>query len=215
MLASAIISAGIAGYNAVSSKRAKNAADRTLGALNAENASNYYSDYYRGALENDSTRAYLKRLDQAMNRQNRTLDNSIVSTGATNENALAQRQAKNEVMSGAMGQAVAAEDARKQGLKDRYFQNKKNLTINQMNMDQQYRAQQQQNLAQLAEGISQAAGAYAMYGDWDTNKPKSSGGRGPGSESNSGRGGGASHSGSGYGGPKRPSGGHFGKVGLN
>lgn len=162
-IAAAAISTGVAVRNSIAARKSKAAADRTIGGLNAENASNYYADYYRGALTSDSARAYLKRLDAAMGRQNRALDNSIVSTGATNENALAQRQAKNEVMGGAMAQAVAAEDARKDRTRQNYFNTKKNLTLAQMQADQNYENQKSANLSQIAGAISQAASAYGMY----------------------------------------------------
>lgn len=162
-IAAAAATTGAAVYNGIQAKKSKRAADRTIGGLKAENASDYYADYYRGALDNDETRAYLKRLDTAMAKQNRSLDNSIVSSGATHENALAAKQGKNEVMSGAMAQAVQAEDARKRQLKDRYFSRNQQLALSQLSADQQYAAQKAQTISQIASGISQAAAAYGMY----------------------------------------------------
>lgn len=158
-LIGAAVKTGVAIHNSNQAKKAKRAADRTIGALNAENASNYYADYYRGALDNDSTRAYLKRLDAAMKKSNRALDNTIVSAGATNENKLAQKQAKNEVMSNAMAGAVQAEDARKRALQNNYFNRKSGYTLQQMNMDQAYRQQKAQNLSEIAAGVSDAVNA--------------------------------------------------------
>ena len=162
-IAAAAVTTGVAIRNSISAKRSKNAADRTIGGLKAENASNYYSDYYRGALDNDSTRAYLKRLDAAMKKNNRSLDNSIVSAGATTENALAQKQARNEVMGSNMAQAVAAEDARKERVRNSYFNNNKALTMQQLNTNQAYEAEQRGNLAGIASGISTALSAYGAY----------------------------------------------------
>lgn len=160
-----LTTAGVGVANSIKAKKAKRAADRTIGGLNAENSSNYYADYYRGALENDSTRAYLKRLDAAMKRNNRALDNTVVSTGATQENSLAQRQAKNAVMSDAMGQAVSAEDARRDRVRNNYFARKSQLEQQKMRNNQAYSAQQQQNLSTIASGVSQAASSFAsLYG---------------------------------------------------
>lgn len=159
------IKTGVAIHNSNQAKKAKRAADRTIGALNAENASNYYADYYRGALDNDSTRAYLKRLDAAMKKNNRALDNTIVSAGATNENKLAQKQAKNEVMGNAMAGAVQHEDARKRALQNNYFNRKSGYTLQQMRNDQIYSQQKQQNLAEIAGGVADAIGAIgSIYG---------------------------------------------------
>lgn len=164
-----LTTAGVGVANSIKAKKAKRAADRTFGNLSAENASNYYSDYYRGALENDSTRAYLKRLDAAMKRNNRALDNTIVSTGATQENSLAQKQAKNAVMSDAMGQAVSAEDARRDRIRNNYFTRKSQLDQAKTRNDQLYSAQQQQNLSTIASGVSQAASSFAsLYGGGGT-----------------------------------------------
>lgn len=161
-IVAAVVSAGVAVKNSISAKKSKAAADRTIGGLKAENASEYYADYYRGALENDSTKAYLKRLEKAMDKQNKTLDNSIVASGATTENKLAARQAKNEVMSGAMGQAVAAEDQYKRQVKNAYFNNNRSLALAQMQSDQQYEAQKEANLSDLAGSLQQAVSAYGM-----------------------------------------------------
>ena len=147
--------------NSIQAKKAHRAAERTLGGLNAENASSFYSDYYRGALENDSTRAYLKKLDSAMKKQNRTLDNSIVASGATTENKLAQKQAKNEVMSDAMATAVQAEDKQRQGIKNNYLTRKQNLTLSKLKSDQAYEAEKARSRVLAAQGVASAASSLA------------------------------------------------------
>lgn len=160
-----LTTAGVGIANSISAKKNRKAAERTIGGLNAENSSNYYSDYYRSALDNDSTRAYLKRLDAAMRRQNRSLDNTIVSSGATHENALAARQGRNEVMGGAMAQAVAAEDARRDRVRNNYFARKSQLEQAEMNSRQWYSQQKQQNRATIASGVGQIASSIAnLYG---------------------------------------------------
>ena len=134
-LIAAAIAAAVAGTataavgvaNSISAKKNRKAAERTIGGLNAENSSNYYADYYRGALQNDAARAYLKRLDASMKKNNRALDNTIVSSGATHENALAQRQGRNAVVSDTMGNIVAAEDARRDRVRNNYFARKSQL----------------------------------------------------------------------------------------
>lgn len=158
----AAVAGGVAISNSVSAKRAKKAADRTIGGLKADNATAYYQDYYRSALDNDSTRAYLKRLDKQMAKQNQTLDNKLVSTGATTENKLAAKESRNAVMSDAMSKAVQAEDARRQNIRNNYFNRNQNLSLQQLQVDQNYAAQKQQNLAQLGGAVSQAASAATM-----------------------------------------------------
>jgi hypothetical protein len=151
--------------NSISAKKQRKAAEKTIGGLNAENSSNYYADYYRGALQNDTTRAYLKRLDSKMAKNNQALDNTIVSSGATHENALAQRQGRNAVMSDTMANIVAAEDARRDRVRNNYFARKSQLEQADMNSRQQYSAQKQANRAQIASGIGQIASSFAsLYG---------------------------------------------------
>lgn len=171
----AIVSAAVAATaataaavsNSVQAKKAKKRADRTIGGLKAENATAYYQDYYRSALNNDSTRAYLKRLDKEMERQNKTLDNSIVSTGATHENALAAKESKNQVMSNAMASAVGAEDTRRQQIRNNYFTRHSALTQQQLANDAAYKKAQQQNLIYGVTGVMGAAqgAAQAFVGD--------------------------------------------------
>lgn len=172
-LIAAAIAAAVAGTataavgvaNSISAKKNRKAAERTIGGLNAENSSNYYADYYRGALQNDAARAYLKRLDASMKKNNQALDNTIVSSGATHENALAQRQGRNAVVSDAMGNIVAAEDARRDRVRNNYFARKSQLDQAEMNSRQWYSQQKQQNRAAIASGIGQTASAIAnLYG---------------------------------------------------
>lgn len=159
----ATAAAGVA--NSISAKKQRKAAEKTIGGLNAENSSNYYADYYRGALQNDTTRAYLKRLDSKMAKNNQALDNTIVSSGATHENALAQRQGRNAVMSDTMANIVAAEDARRDRVRNNYFARKSQLEQADMNSRQAYSAQKQANRAQIASGIGQIASSFAsLYG---------------------------------------------------
>lgn len=158
----AAVSTGMAIHNSQVTKSAHNEAKRTLGNLNTENTNDYYRDYYRSALDNDATRAYFKRLSDSIDKNNKALDNSVVSSGATQENQLAAKQAKNEVMSNTMDNIVANEDARKQATQNNYFNRKTTLTQSQLAENQNYANQKVANNTDLAEGIGQAAQTAAM-----------------------------------------------------
>lgn len=130
---------------------------KILSDLEDENQERYLQEYYRGALENDSAKAYLKRLDSEMERRDKALENSVVATGATHENALAQKQANNEVVSDAIAGLVEREDARKSNAEARYLNMKTSLAQGHMNQN----AAVANNWAHLGEGISSAAGTLA------------------------------------------------------
>lgn len=159
---SAAVGGTVAAVNAAKAKRARRNANRTLGNMSDENTSNYYKDYYRSALDNDTSRAYLKRLDKQMEKNNKTLDNSVVSTGATAENALAAKESRNQVMSNAITNLAQNEDARKAQIKNQYLNRKNDIEKNKMRVEQNYSAQQQQNLANLGSAVSSAASNAAL-----------------------------------------------------
>lgn len=156
-----LIAAGIAalaaGGSAIMGARANRKNARILADRNRENEQIYLQEYYRGALDNEGSRAYLKRLDEKMEENNTAIDNQAVASGATQENRLAAKQANNEVMSDAIAGLIEKEDARKLSVQDRYFNNKAAIQSGQM----QQNAAVANNWAQLGSGISNAAGSLA------------------------------------------------------
>ena len=165
---SALASGITAGVGAAKNKKSQ----KILDDLKSENEQRYLQEMHRGALDNDGARAYLKRLDSEMEKRDKALENSVVATGATHENALAQKQANNEVMSDAIAGLVEREDARKSDVENRYINTKASLAQGQINQN----AAVANNWAQLGQGISSAAGslasAYMMDGNLiGTNPP--------------------------------------------
>lgn len=150
---SALASAGTSIAGGIKNKQSQRLLDEQI----SDNERRYLEEHYRGALENDASKAYLKRLTSEMDRRDKALENSVIATGATHENALAQRQANNEVLSDAIAGLVEREETRKENAENRY------LTLR----DSQTRQQTSQNAAvannwaQLGEGISSAAGSLA------------------------------------------------------
>ena len=151
------ISALAAGGSAIMGARANRKNARILADRENENEQMYLQEYYRGALENEGSKAYLKRLDEKMAENNTAIDNQAVASGATQENRLAAKQANNEVMSDAIAGLIEREDARKLSIQDRYFNNKAAIQSGQM----QQNAAVANNWAQLGSGISNAAGSLA------------------------------------------------------
>lgn len=137
------------------SARSKN--ERQLKALETENEAEYLREYYRGALDNDGAKSYLKRLDERMKRADKATENALTSQGATHENALAAKQANNQVYSDAVANLVEGEQDRKDQIKSGYKQTKGGLAQGQMGMN----AQQAQTWGQIGQGIASAAGSVA------------------------------------------------------
>lgn len=150
---SALASAGTSIAGGIKNRQSQ----RILANLDNENTERYLQEYYRGALDNDASKAYLKRLTSEMDRRDQALENSTVATGATHENALAQKQANNEVISDAIAGLVEREDARKRDVENRYLTMKNQLASAQMSQN----AAVANNWANLGSGISSAAGSLA------------------------------------------------------
>jgi len=153
----AAASAAISGYGAYKSGQANKKNQKLLDAHGDEIKREYLKDYYRGSLENPGSRAYLKKLDEAMEKRSKATENTAAATGATQENVLAQKQANNQVVSGAIGNMVQGEDMRRDALKNNYFQQKAGLAQGQMGMN----AQIGQNWMNTAANISNSAGNLA------------------------------------------------------
>lgn len=163
----AAVSALSAGGSAIAGANANKKSQRILDDRERENEAMYLAEYYRGALDNEGSRAYLKRLDEKMEEKNAAVDNAAVATGATQENTLAAKQANNEVLSDAVAGLVEKEDNRKLSVQDRYFNNKGAIQNARMSNN----AAVANNWAGIGAGISSAAGSLAsayMMGDSGT-----------------------------------------------
>lgn len=140
--------------------------ERKIKAMEAENEADYLREYYRGALDNEGSRAYLKRLDERMKRSDKATENALAAQGATHENALAAKQANNEVYSDAVAGLVENEQARKDAVRSEYKHGKNAIAQSQM----QQNANEAATWSQLGQGITSAAGALgAAYSTGNTN----------------------------------------------
>ena len=161
MLSAALIAglagAAIQGVGALKAGQQNRKNQKLLNQMGDENRADYMREYYRGALENPGSKAYLKRLDESLRDNTKATENTATATGATQENVLAAKQANNEVMSNAIGGLVQQEDMRKENIKQNYFQRKNALTQAQMGMNAQYG----QNWMNTASNIAGAAGNLA------------------------------------------------------
>lgn len=161
MLTAAIIAAvaslAATGYGAYKSGQANKANRRILNEAKDENQREYIQEYNRGALDNPGSRAYLKRLESKLKDDTKAVENNADRTGATQENVLASKQANNRIMSDAVAGLVEKEDARKMQVKENYLQRKSNLKLGQMSQNSMVA----QNYANIAQGVSSAAGSLA------------------------------------------------------
>lgn len=159
MAISALASAG----SAIASSNANKKNAKKLKALENENQQDYLREYYRGALDNEGSRAYLKRLDERLKRNDAATENALTAQGATHENALAAKQKGNEVYSDAVANLVEQEQERKDSQKAQYKEAKNNFA----QMEMQQNANEAATWSQIGQGISDATGAVTAAGGWE------------------------------------------------
>ena len=165
MAIGAVASAG----SAIASANANKKNARKLRAMEKENEADYLREYYRGALDNEGSKAYLKKLDERLKRSDAAAENALTAQGATHENALAVKQANNEVYSDAVSDLIENEQARKDQVRADYKAGKNTIAQGQM----QQNANEAATWAQVGQGISNAAGALqTAYGDTNPLKKK-------------------------------------------
>lgn len=144
-------------YGAIKSSQAAKENQRILDGLQEENTGDFLREYHRGALENSGSKAYLKRLEGVMEDNRKASENTAAATGATHENVLAEKQSNNRIMSDAIAGLVEREDNRQQQIRQGYLSRKQGLMGSQMGINQQ----KAQTWADLASGVSSAAGSLA------------------------------------------------------
>jgi hypothetical protein len=159
----AAIGAIASGVGAFNSAKANKRNARKIAAMENENRQDYLREYYRGALDNEGSRAYLKKLDERMKRSDKAIENSLASQGATHENALAAKQANNEVYSEAVSNLVENEQARKDAATAQYKQGQNSLAQAQM----QQNANEAATWSQVGNAISSAAQGLGEAGVFD------------------------------------------------
>lgn len=156
-LISTLISAGFQAFGA-----AKSAQENKKNQYLANNRqAELDKELYQGVLDDPGSQAYLRTLDRNLRDSIQGIENSAVSTGATQENVLAQKRAANEVTSDAIGNLLQREDAKRDNLLNRQA----NLDAQQMAVNNQ----KAQNWANVASTISNAAtslgSAYMLAND--------------------------------------------------
>jgi hypothetical protein len=144
-------------YGAIKSGQENKKNQSLLNSMNSEANAEYVREYNRGALDNPGAKAYLKRLETVMEDNKRASENTAASTGATQENVLAEKQSNNRVMSDAVAGLVEREDSRQQAVKQGYLNRKQSLMGAQMGLN----SQRAQTWSDTAQGISSAAGSLA------------------------------------------------------
>lgn len=153
----AALSVATSAYGSVKSSQAAKKNQSMLDGLQEENTGDFLKEYHRGSLENNSSKAYLKRLEGVMEDNRKASENTAAATGATHENVLAEKQSNNRIMSDAISGLVEREDNRQQQMRQGYITRKQGLMGTQMGINQQ----KAQTWAELASGVSSAAGTLA------------------------------------------------------
>lgn len=115
------------------------------------NKSELDREYNEGVLDDEGSKAYFRALDRNVRDNMRGIDNSVVSTGATSENRLAQAERANEVVSNAVGNLLQREEDKKMNL----FKLRSGVSA-QLASE---KARQAQNWVDLASNVSKSASA--------------------------------------------------------
>lgn len=140
-----------------------------------ENESDFMRDYYQNAFDDPSAKSYLKKVSENATDQMKGIQNSGVSTGATHENVLAQKQASNEVVNDAMNHVVVNHEGKKQAAKEQYIGRKDAISQGDMSLAQQSGERQAQNWTNLGNNLADSAtgltSAYMQSGGKLLNKP--------------------------------------------
>ena len=125
--------------------------------MSRENDADYFREYYKDALDNPSSKSYLKRLDNRMKDTDKATENNAIVSNATQENVLAQKKANNEVMSDAVSGLVERSEGRKDAIRENYLNRKNSIQTGQMGQN----TQKANNWMNVTNAISQAAGGLA------------------------------------------------------
>lgn len=143
--------AGIAGRKR---RKAERKQREILNNMRDENESDFMRDYYQSAFDDPSAKSYLKKVSENATDQMKGIQNSGVSTGATHENVLAQKQAANEVVNDAMNNVVVNHESQKQAAKEQYIQRKDAIAQGDMSLAQQKGERQAQMWTSLGNNLA-------------------------------------------------------------
>lgn len=135
-------------------KKAEKKQRQILDGMSQDNENMFMKDYYQDTLDDPTTKSYLKRISSDLQDRNKGIENSGVSTGATHENVLAQKQSNNEVMSDAMNNVVVNQEQKKAVAKDRYLGRKDAISSGDMELAARSGEQQSQNWSNLGSNMS-------------------------------------------------------------
>lgn len=147
-------SAAGSGIGAAKRKKTEKKQRKILDQMSTDNESDFLRNYYQDAFDDPSSRSYLKRLSDDLYKRSKSIENNGVATGGTHENALAQKQAANEVMSNAVNNVVVNHEAKKQAAEDQYIRRKDAIAAGDMSMAQQQGEAQSQNWTNLGNNVA-------------------------------------------------------------
>lgn len=158
--------AGLASSLFGSAKAKKKAREqrRILDGLNKDNETMFNRDYYQDAFDDPSSRSYLKRISKDVYDKNSAIENSAVSTGATHENILANKQSANEIMSDAVNNVVVNQEAKKAVAKERYLGRKSAIASGQMDLKGQEAQNAMTTTGNITSSVGNLAGSYLTNG---------------------------------------------------
>lgn len=171
-LGGAVAGLGSSIFGGIKARKARKKAEkeqrRILNRMNEDNESMFLKDYYQSALDDPTAKSYLKRISGDLYDRNKGAENNAISTGATHENLLAQKQSANEVMSDAVNNVVVNQEQKKAVAKDRYLSRKDAIASGNMETARSSGEMQAQNWSTLgsnvADSINGLSSAYLQSG---------------------------------------------------
>ena len=141
-------------FGASKAKKEEKKKQEQLNRMLKENEEQYLENYYSNSLDSPTSKAYLKRITEQTSDRDAAIDNSAISSGATEENKLAKKQANNEVMSGAINNVVINEEQQQARAKESYLSRKTALQGGQLDAY----SQKAQNWSTLGNNLGSSIG---------------------------------------------------------
>lgn len=126
-----------AGINAFQNSKANKLAEENYNKMRGQ----LLTDMYANPLDSVANKALLSQMDRRLNKQEEAIANRVAAGGATFENALAAKQASNEVMADVVSGVMQGEQARQDSFRQQL-----------LNLDSQRTAQQIAAKQQAGQG---------------------------------------------------------------
>lgn len=166
----ALIGAGVSALGSVFGGLSASAAMRDyykqaragLKSQEARNQGWYDRNYYQPATERGDAQALLTRTEESIRRRNAQAAGRQAVTGGTEESTAAAKAANNEALADAASRIVAAGEARKDRIEEKYLDRANEINSKLQELRAQKALGKAQSVSQAVQGVAGAAGNLGM-----------------------------------------------------